>query len=68
MSDVDGNLEERKGTVSVFNGPLPAIHVVETKTPSATRSVGGSAPESPKVCNPVRSACLSGPSTKFVEP
>ena len=29
MSDVDGNLEERKGTVSVFNGPLPAIHVLE---------------------------------------
>ena len=28
MSDVDGNLEERKGTVSVFNGPLPAIHVL----------------------------------------
>ena len=25
MSDVDGNLEERKGTVSVFNGPVPAI-------------------------------------------
>ena len=31
MSDVDGNLEERKGTVSVFNGPLPAIHVVENE-------------------------------------
>ena len=29
MSDVDGNLEERKGTVSVFNGPLPTIHVLE---------------------------------------
>ena len=31
MSDVDGNLEERKGTVSVFNGPLPAIHVLENE-------------------------------------
>ena len=31
MSDVDGNLEERKGTVSVFNGPLPTIHVLENK-------------------------------------
>ena len=29
MSDVDGNLEERKGTVSVFNGPKPTIYVVE---------------------------------------
>ena len=29
MSDVDGNLEERKGTVSVFNGPKPTIHVLE---------------------------------------
>ena len=29
ISDVDGNLEERKGTVSVFNGPQPAIQVLE---------------------------------------
>ena len=29
ISDVDGNLEERKGTVSVFNGPKPAIRVLE---------------------------------------
>ena len=29
MSDVDGNLEERKGTVSVFNGPKPTIQVLE---------------------------------------
>ena len=28
MSDVDGNLEERKGTVSVFNGPEPTIYVL----------------------------------------
>ena len=25
MSDVDGNTEERKGTVSVFNGPNPTV-------------------------------------------
>jgi superfamily I DNA/RNA helicase len=25
LSDVDGNTEERRGTVSVFNGPAPAI-------------------------------------------
>ena len=29
LSDVDGNLEERKGTVSVFNGPKPTIYVLE---------------------------------------
>ena len=28
MSDVDGGLEERKGTVSVFNGPTPTIKVL----------------------------------------
>ncbi|MBX3630087.1 MAG: ATP-dependent helicase [Nitrosomonas sp.] len=26
VSDVDGNVESRKGTVSVFNGPEPTIH------------------------------------------
>ena len=29
ISDVDGNLEERKGTVSVFNGPKPTVQVLE---------------------------------------
>lgn len=29
LSDVDGNLEERGGTVSVFNGPEPLIRVLE---------------------------------------
>ena len=29
ISDVDGNLEERKGTVSVFNGPQPTVQVLE---------------------------------------
>ena len=31
ISDVDGNLEERKGTVSVFNGPQPTILVLENE-------------------------------------
>ena len=30
VSDVDGNVEERKGTVSVFNGPLPKIAVLDS--------------------------------------
>ncbi|MCA9467718.1 MAG: DEAD/DEAH box helicase [Nitrospira sp.] len=30
VSDVDGNTEERQGTVSVFNGPPPTIRVLDT--------------------------------------
>ena len=28
LSDVDGNTEDRRGTVSVFNGPVPDIEIV----------------------------------------
>jgi mRNA-degrading endonuclease RelE of RelBE toxin-antitoxin system len=30
VSDVDGNVEERRGTVSVFNGPEPVITALDT--------------------------------------
>ena len=30
LSDVDGNTEERRGTVSVFNGPKPSIKVFDS--------------------------------------
>ncbi len=30
VSDVDGNTEDRSGTVSLFNGPDPTIHLYET--------------------------------------
>ena len=30
VADVDGNIEERAGTVSVFNGPAPVIKVCES--------------------------------------
>jgi superfamily I DNA/RNA helicase/mRNA-degrading endonuclease RelE of RelBE toxin-antitoxin system len=30
VSDVDGNMEERGGTISVFNGPDPQLRVLET--------------------------------------
>jgi mRNA-degrading endonuclease RelE of RelBE toxin-antitoxin system len=30
VSDVDGNKEERKGTISTFNGPAPDIMVLDT--------------------------------------
>lgn len=29
LSDVDGNTEERRGTVSVFNGPKPTVRAIE---------------------------------------
>lgn len=31
LSDVDGNLEQRKGTISLFNGPQPVIMVLDTE-------------------------------------
>lgn len=30
VSDVDGNIESRRGTISVFNGPVPVIKVLES--------------------------------------
>ncbi len=32
MFDVDGNVEDRRATVSVFNGALPTIRIVDSKT------------------------------------
>ena len=31
LSDVDGNTEERKGTVSVFNGPSPTVRALDSE-------------------------------------
>ncbi|PYN86051.1 MAG: DNA helicase, partial [Candidatus Rokuibacteriota bacterium] len=37
VSDVDGNIEQRSGTISVFNGPPPLVRVVaSTEEESAT--------------------------------
>ena len=30
VSDVDGNTEERRGTVSVFNGPAPILQILDS--------------------------------------
>jgi len=35
VTDVDGNKEDRRGTISVFNGPEPAVRVADT--PQAER-------------------------------
>lgn len=32
VSDVDGNIEDRRGTVSVFNGPVPEIRSFKSET------------------------------------
>jgi len=39
VSDVDGNIEDRKGTVSVFNGPAPVIRALSSEE-EETRIVG----------------------------
>jgi len=31
LSDVDGNEEDRRGTVSVFNGPAPSIEILDSE-------------------------------------
>ena len=31
VADVDGNVEERRGTVSVFNGPAPEVRVLDSE-------------------------------------
>jgi superfamily I DNA/RNA helicase len=31
VSDIDGNVETRRGTVSVFNGPAPAIRIFDSQ-------------------------------------
>ena len=41
VSDVDGNTEERGDTVSVFNGPAPAIRVFSTQTKRSRQSAPG---------------------------
>ncbi len=35
VADVDGNVEDRRGTVSAFNGPDPALHVFDTQQEEA---------------------------------
>jgi mRNA-degrading endonuclease RelE of RelBE toxin-antitoxin system len=39
VTDVDGNSENRNDTVSVFNGPLPSIHSLESESEEA-KTVG----------------------------
>ena len=40
MSDVDGNTESRRGTVSVFNGPSPAVQLADNEDDEIDRVAG----------------------------
>lgn len=31
LADVDGNLEQRRGTISVFNGPAPVVRILDSQ-------------------------------------
>src|SRR3989475_8278908 len=39
LSDVDGNTEQRNGTISLFNGPQPEIDVFDSRE-AETQAVG----------------------------
>lgn len=36
IADVDGNVEERRGTISVFNGPAPTIEIFTSQADKRT--------------------------------
>ncbi len=40
VADVDGNIEERRGTVSVFNGPQPLIETLDSHEAEIERVAG----------------------------
>ena len=40
VADIDGNEQDRRGTVSVFNGPSPSIHVAKSEA-DESEFVGG---------------------------
>jgi len=41
LADVDGNAEDRRGTVSVFNGPAPEIATFDDPEQQESEAVGG---------------------------
>ena len=41
LSDVDGNIEKRKGTISIFNGPNPTIMIYDTQEMRLNQSANG---------------------------
>ena len=62
VSDVDGNKEDRKGTISTFNGPPPDIMVLDTsdgRDQGRQPMAGGNGPR--RVSSHTKSASSSAP-------
>jgi hypothetical protein len=55
LADVDGNAEDRHGTVSVFNGPAPEIETFDDPEQESRQLVHGSRAGSNREINPTRS-------------
>lgn len=51
IADVDGNVVERQGTVSIFNGPPPLIDILKTPMRNRRRWVIGLLPDWLKDCD-----------------
>ncbi len=65
LADVDGNPEDRRGTVSVFNGPAPEIRASMTRNWSPRRLVHGLQGASNRAFSPMRSRCSSDRHASF---
>ncbi len=61
LSDVDGNTENRKGTVSTFNGPSPEVLVVETSAAEINAVSDWLTARSREASSPMKSAPSSAP-------
>ena len=57
ISDLDGNLQDRSGTVSVFNGPAPEIRIVKTEEEETKASANGLQRGRKKESRPTSSPC-----------
>ncbi len=68
LSDVDGVSEDRRGTVSVFNGPAPTIETFDDPEQEAERSAHGSRAWSRMGFSPMRSASSSARRASFAGP
>ena len=58
MVDVDGNAEDRRGTVSVFNGPEPLIQAFEDEEAEAFAVAKWLSGLLDKAFLPMKSVCL----------
>ncbi len=59
VADVDGMSEDRRGTISVFDGPAPEFRPSMTQSKKTKRWANGSIGGFGMECSHMRSACLS---------